>query len=462
MTNWTPDLDVRPGPRYLAIAVALGEAIARGELRPGDRLPTHRDLAQRLGVTVPTVSRAYREASRRGYLSGEVGRGTFVRGAVQPKRTPGQEREEHGLIDFDMNRPTVDAPHAGYLAESLARLARSPELADMLRYQPNAGLPSHRAAGAAWMAKSGLDAQGERVVVTSGGKHSLFVVLHAIAKPGDTILTEELSWPGIRSVAKYLDLRLEPVKLDDDGLVPDDLERACREHKPKALLCTPTAQNPTVSILPAARRRRIAEIARSNDIAIIEDEVYGPLIDEPPPPVATFAPERTFYLTSLSKVSAPGLRVGFVLAPQGQVGRVAQGVGATTIFTPPLMVEIGAQWIASGTIQALVDWQRREVSERAHLLRQILGNGIKFRIEPHAMHTWIQLPKPWHPADIVEAGRRRGLSLSQTEAFCVGIKEPDAIRLALCGPVSRTRYEEGLRRLADALAAGPEFTATMV
>ena len=217
----------------------------------------------------------------------------------------------------------------------------SPELADMLRYQPNAGLPSHRAAGAAWMAKSGLDAQGERVVVTSGGKHSLFVVLHAIAKPGDTILTEELSWPGIRSVAKYLDLRLEPVKLDDDGLVPDDLERACREHKPKALLCTPTAQNPTVSILPSARRRRIAEIARSNDIAIIEDEVYGPLIDEPPPPVATFAPERTFYLTSLSKVSAPGLRVGFVLAPQGQVGRVAQGVGATTIFTPPLMVEIG-------------------------------------------------------------------------------------------------------------------------
>jgi DNA-binding transcriptional MocR family regulator len=461
MTNWTPDLDVRPGPRYLAIAMALGESIARGELRPGDRLPTHRDLAQRLGVTVPTVSRAYREAGRRGYLSGEVGRGTFVRGAVQPRRVPAPEREEQGLIDFDMNRPTVDAPHAGYLAESLARLARSPELADMLRYQPNAGLPAHRAAGAEWITQSGLEAQAERVVVTSGGKHSLFVVLHAIAKPGDTILTEELSWPGIRSVARYLDLKLQPVKLDDDGIVPEDLDRACREHRPKALLCTPTAQNPTVSILPVARRRRIAEICREHDIAIVEDEVYGPLIDEPPPPVTSFAPERSFYLTSLSKVSAPGLRVGFVLAPQGQVGRVAQGVGATTIFTPPLMVEIGAQWIASGTIQALIDWQRREVSERTQILRRVLGE-LKFRTEPHAMHTWIQLPQPWHPPDLIEAGRRRGLSLSQTDAFCIGIKEPDAIRLALCGPTSRARYEEGLKRLADALAAGPEFTATMV
>ena len=461
MTTWTPDLDVRPGPRYLAIALALGEAIARGELRPGDRLPTHRDLAQRIGVTVPTVSRAYREASRRGYLSGEVGRGTFVRGAVQPRRAPAAEPEDQGPIDFDMNRPTVDAPHAGYLAESLARLARSPELENMLRYQPNAGLPAHRAAGATWITKGGVEASGERVVVTSGGKHSLFVVLHAIAKPGDTILAEELSWPGIRSVARYLDLKLQPVAIDDDGLISEDFERACREHKPKALICTPTAQNPTVSILPVARRRRIAEIARAQDIAIIEDEVYGPLIDEPPPPLATFAPERTFYITSLSKVSAPGLRVGFVLAPQGQVGRVAQGVSATTIFTPPLMVEIGAQWIASGTIQALVDWQRREVSERSQLLRQALA-GLKFRIEPHAMHTWIQLPKPWHPAELVEAGRRRGLSLSQTENFCVGIKEPDAIRLALCGPVSRARYQEGLKRLADALAAGPEFTATMV
>jgi DNA-binding transcriptional MocR family regulator len=461
MTSWTPDLDVRSGPRYLAIATALGDAISRGELKPGDRLPTHRDLAQRLGVTVPTVSRAYREAGRRGYLSGEVGRGTFVRGAPRVPQAAAVEALDTGPIDFDLNRPTVDAPHAGYLAESLARLARSPSLIQMLHYQPNAGLPEHRAAGAAWIAQAGVEAVPERVVVTSGGKHSLFVVLHAIARPGDTILTEALSWPGIRSVARYLDLRLEPVALDEDGLVPDDFERACREHRPKALLCTPTAQNPTASILPVARRKRIAEIARAHETAIVEDEVYGPMVDDPPPPLATFAPERVFYLTSLSKVSAPGLRVGFVMAPQGQVGRVAQGVGATTIFTPPLMVEIGAQWINSGIVGTLIDWQRREVSERTRLLRQALA-GVRIRVAPHAMHAWIDLPKPWHPSELVEAGRRRGLSLSQTESFCVGIREPDAIRLALCGPSSRARYQEGLKRLADALAAGPEHTATMV
>lgn len=461
MTSWTSDLHARPGPRYLAIALALGEAIGRGDLRAGDQLPTHRDLAQQLGVTVPTVSRAYREAGRRGYLTGEVGRGTFVRGAVQPARAALSDPVDNGPIDFDMNRPTVDAPHAGYLAESLARLARSPDLVDMLRYQPNAGLPTHRAAGATWIARAGVEAPPERVVVTSGGKHSLFVVLHALAKPGDIVLAEALSWPGIRSVARYLDLTLKPVALDLDGLVPEDFERACREHRPKALLCTPTAQNPTVSILSEARRKRIVEIARAHDVAIIEDEVYGPLIDDPPPPLASHAPERVYYITSLSKVSAPGLRVGFVLAPPGQVGRVAQGVAATTIFTPPLMVEIGAQWIASGTIQALVDWQRREVVERTRLLRQALP-GLDIRTAPHAMHVWIQLPKPWRPAELVEAGRRRGISLSRAEDFCVGIPEPDAFRLALCGPVSRARYEEGLRRLSEVLAQGPEPTQTMV
>src|SRR5256885_1191321 len=158
MTSWQPRLQGRPGPRYRAIAEALADAVSEGALHPGDRLPTHRELASELGVTVPTVSRAYREAGRRGLITGQVGRGTFVAGSGGAPGTAVEPADTGGEIDLDLNQlPTTPELFAAFQG-ALSMLAAEPQVGSLLRYQPNLGAPRHREAGAVWLRRCGLEA----------------------------------------------------------------------------------------------------------------------------------------------------------------------------------------------------------------------------------------------------------------------------------------------------------------
>ena len=312
---WTPNLAADASPRYRAIADQLGRDIASGNLAAGARLPTHRALATQIGVTVGTVSRAYAEAARLGLISGEVGRGTFVREqplSETPFDIPDDERE--ALIDLSRNVPDPSAA-AAPLREALAALTRSAELVDLLDYLPSAGSARHRAAGASWVGRSGLATNADEIVVTGGAQHAMWLALATLAKPGDTVLAAELTYPGLIGLTRLLRLRLEGLALDEEGIRPDALEAACRAHAPRVLYCIPTNQNPTAAVMSEGRRREIAAIAQRYDLALIEDDICGFLQADAPLSLSSFAPEQSFYVTSLSKCIAPGLRVGFLRAP---------------------------------------------------------------------------------------------------------------------------------------------------
>jgi DNA-binding transcriptional MocR family regulator len=459
MTTWDPSLSGRSGPRYRAIAEALAEAVGEGALHPGDRLPTHRQLAKRLGVTVPTVSRAYREAERRGLITGEVGRGTYVAGA-EPAGTPAVEAET-GELDLDLNQLPSPPELGSGLHAVLTQLAAEPKAAQLLRYQPNAGTRPQRDAGCRWLARCGIEAPAERVLLTSGSQHGLLLALSALARPGDIVLAEALTWPGVRRAADFLGLKLARVPLDEEGVVPEAFAESCVRLRPKALYCSPTAQNPTTGTMSPARREAIATIARRHEVAIVEDDVYGPLIEPRPPPLSLLLPERSFYLASLSKAFAAGLRIGYVLAPGAYVGRLTAGLGATTITVAPLMAEIARRWIADGTGERLIEAQRREIGARIDVARLRLGPG-RCRSVRHAAHLWYALPQPWRPATLMAAAQRRGIRLTPTEAFA-GESEavPDWVRLSLGGPSSAAGLDQALGRLADAIAAGPEPLGTV-
>ncbi|MBX6321736.1 MAG: PLP-dependent aminotransferase family protein, partial [Rhodospirillaceae bacterium] len=293
MTMWVPQLSGRSGPRYVAIAEALAEDVRGGRLRPGDRLPTHRELAYRLGVTVGTVTRAYAEAERRGLVRGEVGRGTYVLGP--PAAMPWQaargrtEAAPPASIDLSTNIAWPGDAEAD-LARTLARLAEG-DLAGLLGYQPAGALPAHRAAAAAWIAlERGMPVAPEQVLVTGGGQQAMAVALTALARPGDLVLTEQLTYPGMRVLANRLHLRLQGVAMDEDGLIPEAFAAACRAGAPRVLYCMPSVQNPTGALMPEARRRAIAEIALDHDVAIVEDDVYGFLAPDGPAPLSVHAP----------------------------------------------------------------------------------------------------------------------------------------------------------------------------
>jgi len=457
VTSWLPDLDRFSGPRYRAIAEALAADIRDGRLAPASRLPTHRDLAWRLRVTVGTVSRAYAEAERRGLIGGEVGRGTFVHepasGRVLSFVRPEPERAD--FIDLSFNYPIV-GDEAPALAAVLARLAGSNGLAALLHYSPSAGRQKDREAGAAWIARSGLRTTAENIVLTNGGQHALATVLSTLMRAGDTLATECLTYPGMRALANLLDLRLVGLAMDDDGLLPDAFEAACRGGALKALYTMPTLHNPTTAIMPEERRRAIAEIARRHDVAIVEDDVYGFLLAAPPTPIANLVPDHGFYIGSTSKSMAPGLRVGYIHAPLAWVDRLSAAMRATTYMATPLMAEIASLWINDGIADALVAAKRRAATTRRGVVETALA-GTRFRSHPAAFHLLLSLPDAWHADDYAAELRRRGVGVTPAASFAVGRgSAPNAVRLCFGTPASEKLLERGLRIAAELLAESPQ------
>ncbi|MFO7653629.1 MAG: PLP-dependent aminotransferase family protein [Candidatus Krumholzibacteriia bacterium] len=462
MTIWTPDISSRGGPRYRAIAEALADDVGAGRLLAGDRLPTHRELAERLGVTVGTVSRAYAEAERRGLLRGEVGRGTFVTGPGGGRDVPGRTGEPggDGPIELESNLPLCGQDPD--LAGALRELAGRPGCNDLLSYPPAPGSRRHRQAGATWIARHGLEVALEQVVVTAGAQHAITVVLGGLCQPGDTVLAESLTYPGLKTVARLLGLRLVPVVMDEQGMRADALDAVCRRERARVLYCLPTLQNPTTGVMDAERRQALAEVARRHDLALVEDDVHGLLEAGAPPPLATFAPERTHYIASTSKLVAGGLRVAYVAVPPGTADRIASAVAASLWIPPPLTAELAAIWIEDGTADRVSALKCEEAAARQRLAAAILP--------PDHVHTrersyflWLELRNGWRADAFAATARARGVAVAAPGAFWLGEGEPPAaVRVSLSAPRHRWQVEAGLTVLADVLARGPATEPAIV
>lgn len=443
------------GPLYRSIADALARAIESGGARPGGRLPTQRALADRLGVTVGTVTRAYAEAERRGLVRGEVGRGTFIRSDTRFEPPPDTRFVLHDFpsrdIDLSVNTtPPLGATRA--MAETLQHLGRDAATDDFLRYQAMGGHPAHRRAGAAWLARSGVSVPPELVIVTCGAQNALAVTLTTLCRPGDHILAEAITYPGIRPLAEIGALRLSGVAIDDQGVVPDALDAACRAHRPRLLYCLPTLHNPTGAVMSEERRRRIVDIARRHDLMLVEDDIYGLLHDATPTPLAALAPERTIFLTSTSKVMCAGLRIGFLAAPADWIDRVTVTMRAQCWMAAPLMAEVVRRWIENGTADALVDEKRRE-----GMMRQEIGAAILGAYDPTGPRTgycrWLRLPPGWRSNAFAVAARRQGVVVTEGAPFAADDTErPAAVRLCLGTTDDVETLRTGLRRIEDMLA----------
>ena len=454
MTIWRPDINGLPGPRYKAIADCLAVDVDAGRLQPDERLPTHRDLADHLGLTVGTITRAYAEAERRGLVRGEVGRGTFVCQAgsrYDPLLEPA--RESGAVIDLGLNLPLyAEDPD---LATALRNLSRRRDLASLLSYQPFTGSDRHRQTGVEWIARHGVDVSPEQVVITAGAQHAIIVALSSLCRPGDTVLGEELTYPGLKTAASFLGLEIAPVAMDDEGLLPDDLERVAEDTGAKVLYCMPTLHNPTARTMGDERRVQVAEIARRCDLQVVEDDVHGLLEPADHTPLAGLIPERTLYIASTSKVVAGGLRVAYVAAPTDLVERLAFAVAASLWALPAINLEVVALWIADGTAAAVTERKCEEAAARQKLARRILPDG-RFQATAQSYFLWLELPEPWHSDHFVRAALERGVVVSPAEAFTAGRgAPPSAVRVSLSSPAGRGEVEAGLRTLAELLERGP-------
>ena len=457
---WIPSLK-KGLPAYRALLEALTSDVRDGRLATGERLPPQRDLARALGLSVGTVTRAYSLAERQGLVRGEVGRGTFV--GPSPESPPvGDLRESiDGAVNLSMSwpLPSLDPD----LGAALRELGRDPAATELLSYQPNAGSYLHRGAGVNWLSRFGLEVPADRVAVCAGSQHAMTVALGTVLQPGDTLLCEELTYPGIRAAADFLKLGLHGLACDAEGLLPDAFEQACARSRGRALYTVPTLHNPTSVTQSLERRNALAQIARRHDVIVIEDAIHHLLHGSAPPPIASLAPEQTIFIGSPSKVVAGGLRVAFLTAPPVLMSGVTHAIWATTWMVPPLCAEIFRRWMEDGTVDRTVKAKRAEARDRVALAREVLA-GLPIEFPEAAYHLWIPIPESSpSAAQFTERAARHGLLLASSEAFHTGLgKAPRAVRVCLSAPRSRETLRRGLQRLAETWRADPSRGAALV
>lgn len=449
--DWTPTLSEWHGPLFIRIVDALAADIASGRLVRGEKLPTHRGLAARLNVDLTTVTRAYGEARRRGLLEARVGQGTFV-SETTARATRGLQPPVS--IDLSMNLPPqpVEANLDLRIAKGLAAIREEAGFSAFLSYARPGGSTDEREVAAHWLKARVPQASPERIAVYPGSQAIIFNALLGLTKPGDVVLTEALSFPGVKAAAARLNVRLVGVAMDREGAEPDALDEAIRRQRPKAIYLVPTQHNPTTATMGAARRKAIAGIIRRRGSLLIEDDVYGPL--EPRvSPIASLIPERTYYAASIAKSIAPALRVAYLLAPDLAAEQMMRAsLQATMQMPPPLMVALVTHWLKSGVAGEIIRSIRNEAAARQELAARIL-KGVAFAARPASHHLWMPLPRYLEGTDLLSHLMRNGLAVVGEDAFAVGESAPRGLRISLGAARNRAELSQALKVLSHAVRA---------
>lgn len=452
--EWTALVDSKQRPIYTAIADAIELAIGRGILRPGDRLPPHRVLARQMGIDFTTVTRAYAEARRRGLLDATVGRGTFVRPAANATAAP----EESACLDMGMNLPPQPQEPSlrDLLREGLSSLIQSSDPAYLMSYRAGAGSPREREAGAAWLQPVLGSIDPDRILLCAGAQAAFTALLTLLARPGATILSDPLVYPNFRALATHLGIQLVPIESDQHGMIPEAVDRACRDLRPQALYCTPAIQNPTAVTMPAERRQALATVAARHNVPVIEDDAYGLLPSHPLPAAATFASQHVYYVATLSKCLSPGFRMAYIAAPSAaEAQRLTAALRATSLMPSPLMTSLIAQWIATGRAALLRDGVRRENIARQKIASGILPPG-SFEAHAEGPHLWLTLPASWHRLEFVAYARQHGLALVPSDAFLAAppspeFTPPNAVRVCLGAAGNQAVLRAALESIAETM-----------
>ncbi|MFL1501028.1 MULTISPECIES: PLP-dependent aminotransferase family protein [unclassified Pseudomonas] len=431
-----------PRARYKSLVDTYAEDIRSGALAPGTRLPTHRQLAADHGLALVTASRVYTELEAMGLVSGETGRGTFVREiSLPPGQGSGQMSVATGMLDLNFNYPSLPG-QADLLRTALRQLALSGDLDALLRYQPHAGRLHERAVVARHLLSRGLSVEAEQVLVVSGAQHGLAVTMMALLKPGDVVAVDALTYSGFKVLAETLHLEIVAIPVTAGGPDLDALQRLCSKRPVRAVYSIPTLHNPLGWVMSLAQREQLVSIARQHHLIIIEDAAYAFLAAEAPPPLATLAPECTVYVGGFSKSVATGLRVGFVAAPAPWVKKLERTIMATTWNVPGVMSALAVAWIEDGTVAQLEAQKRQDAQARQALAAQVL-KGVEYISHPSSYFLWLPLGEDARADQVAMVLQREGICVSTAEPFTVSAIVPHALRLAL-GSVDMAALREAL------------------
>lgn len=441
--SWKPNFSEAKGPLYKAIAKKLEDDIKNGSLTPGTRLPPQRELADFLDLNLSTISRAFKLCEQKGLICATVGNGTFVASdaAANPFLLP--EEGVAGIIDMGPLFPETTLTDE--IVSQLKKMIVEPDFGKLFQYGRPGGTQWQKETGAKLLRKTGYEVNPENLVLASGGQNAIAAILAGLFQPGDRIGTDEVTFPGLKTAANMLGIRLIPIQQENSEITEAGLHYACKNENIKGIYVIPDYHNPTTHTMSKATRKMIAAVAKKEHLIVIEDAIHSLLLEKPLAPIASYAPEQVLYISSLSKVASPGLRVAYIAVPAQYRKKLTEALYNLNISIAPMMAELVSRMIISGAMDKLIEGHRAQNRLRNSIVDRYL-NGYKVMGDPDCIIRWLILPESFTGESFEAKAYQSGVQVYGAERFVVGnTKTTSAVRLAITAPENLSKLEEAIQ-----------------
>lgn len=454
--SWKPDIEKCMGPLYKTIAQQLENDVREGVLTPGTRLPPQRELADFLDINVSTVSRAFKLCEQKGIICSTVGNGTFVASDAAADPFLLSEKNLSDIIEMGPVFPSKNSN--GIIAAQMEKMIAKPDFPELFQYGRINGTLWQKDTAAKLIRRAGYDVKSSQVLLANGAQNAIIAVLAGLFRAGDVIGTCEFTYPGIKTAANMLGIRLYPIpSCDDEEITAENLLYACKNGNIKGVYIIPDMHNPTTHTLSETSRNAIADIARREHLIVIEDAIHSLLYDTPRIPIAARVPERTIYISSLSKVISPGLRMAFLAVPESCRQKLTEALYNMNISVPPMMAELVCRMIVSGDARKIIEEHRNENRQRNTIVDRYLKN-YDVRGVPEGIMRWLILPSHITGESFAASAYQRGVHVYGAECFAVGnAKSVNAVRLAVAAPGTHEQLADGvqlIKKMLDERCAG--------
>lgn len=450
--EWNPIIERDNKPLYIALADALESDINAGILKPGEKLPPQRELADRIGVNLSTVTRAFRVCELKGLISGVVGRGTFVASDVKVPLSLVSQGEKSNIIEMGQVLPLyITDKDTAAMAKTLLQ---DIDMERLIRYPEPAGHLRHRVIGAEWLKRFNINTSAEEILITPGSQNALANCLLTLFKFGDRIAVDSLTYPGIKTLAGLHGIRLVPIEMTDEGMSPQGLLNACKNEGIKGIYLMPEVQNPTTCSMTQNCREKIADVIREYNLILMEDDAYNYTGNLESIPISAYVPENGIYIGGTSKLLGPGFRISFVRVPEAYIESMKKALLNTSWMASPITAELVSGLIVTGKAEIILKNKLEEARKRTDLSLKILSQ-YDVASRPYSFFQWLFLPHKWQAREFELSAREAGVQVFCAEKFVVGSSQvPSAVRISLSGPDTIEELKKGLVILKSLLEKG--------
>jgi 2-aminoadipate transaminase len=459
-------------PLYRQLYQHYVARIENGQLHKGERLPATRELAGQLGVNRTTIAAAYELLETDGWITGEVGRGSFVKATGNKQAVVWNEflaqsstmRRLGGasagpVISFATSRPSEHLFPLDAFRASCAEVLAAPGLSGILQLGSPGGYEPLRQYLLDAARQEGVAGTNDDVMVTNGCQQALDLLCRVLVKPGDPVAVEDPIYPGLRNLFREAGAELI-------GIPVGQIDSIIR-HRPKLIVATPNFQNPTGATLSLAERETLLRVPGA---VIIENDIYGALryAGEALPTLKQLDDTGgTILIRSFSKIAFPGLRVGWIIAPRPVIQRLVEAKQLTDLHTDQFSQAVLLQFAKSGRLAVHQTNMLSAGAERLQVIlrtcSQFLPAGSTYSRPQGGMNLWVKLPEHLDTAELLVRAQAVGVTYLPGRHFEVSRSHANALRLSFAG-LAKEQIEGGVALLGEVFSSefAPHMAEAMV